>query len=346
MPIAGARQGTGQMSVDTINASATAGVDPSRLRIANSIKQAASSTGTSFEYLLTTAKMESNFNPQAGASTSSAHGLYQFIDQTWLGTVKEAGSQLGYGQYADAITKNSDGSYSVSDPTARSAIMKLRDDPTAASSMAAALTQSNSFKLTGQIGRRPTDAELYMAHFMGVGGASKLISSAEDSPSANAAAMFPKAAAANQSIFYDKSGSARTVSQVYSNLTTRYAAAAGSKDTQTAFAAAGGDATASYAVANATPTPALTMDTASYLSTFPDTRSVTPVAATSQTASSGQQAPFRSLFQVGDRTQPISPTVQELWGSSASTTASAASSGRTVGRLDLFSDPAGTYSSG
>ena len=80
------------MSVDTSNATATAGVDPSRVRIAGAIKQAASTTGTSFEYLLATAKMESNFNPTAGASTSSARGLYQFIDQTWLGTVKEAGA--------------------------------------------------------------------------------------------------------------------------------------------------------------------------------------------------------------------------------------------------------------
>ncbi|KJC38126.1 transglycosylase [Bradyrhizobium sp. LTSP885] len=343
--MAGARQGIGQMAVDTINASAAAGVDSSRLQIANSIKQAASTTGTSFEYLLTTAKMESNFNPQAGASTSSAHGLYQFIDQTWLGTVKEAGGQLGYGKYADAITRNSDGSYSVSDPSARNAIMKLRDNADASSSMAAALTQSNSFKLTGKLGRRPTDSELYMAHFMGVGGAAKLISSAEDSPSANAAAMFPKAASANQSIFYDKSGSARSVSQVYSVLTTRYAAAANSKDTRTAFAAAGGGETTNpYAVASATPTPALTMDTASYLSTFP---AVTPVSATSQTTASAQQVPaFRSLFQGGERSEPISPVVQELWGSSSSTTASAATTGRATGRLDLFSDPSGTYSSG
>ena len=166
------------MSVDTLNAQAAAGVDPTRVKVAGSIKQAASTTGASFEYLLTTAKMESDFNPKAGASTSSAHGLFQFIDQTWLGTVKEAGSQLGYGKYADAITKNSDGSYSVSDPSARTAILKLRDDPDAASSMAAVLSQSNSFKLTGKLGRRPSDAELYMAHFMGVGGATKLISNA------------------------------------------------------------------------------------------------------------------------------------------------------------------------
>src|SRR5207344_67638 len=105
------------MSVDTSNATATAGVDPSRVRIAGAIKQAASTSGASFEYLLTTAKMESDFNPTAGASTSSAHGLFQFIDQTWLGTVKEAGAQLGYGRYADAISKSSDGYYSVGDPT-------------------------------------------------------------------------------------------------------------------------------------------------------------------------------------------------------------------------------------
>src|SRR3984893_14022587 len=125
------------MSVDTSNATATAGVDPSRLRIAGALKQAASTTGTSFAYLLATAKIESDFNPKAGASTSSAHGLYQFIDQTWLGTVKEAGAQLGYGKYADTISKSRSGSYSVSDPAARSAVMKLRDDPAASSAMAA-----------------------------------------------------------------------------------------------------------------------------------------------------------------------------------------------------------------
>src|ERR1700710_273856 len=228
------------MSVDTINATAAAGVDPTRVKIAGSIKQAASTTGASFEYLLTTAKMESNFNPKASATTSSAHGLFQFIDQTWLGTVKEAGAQLGYGKYADTISKSRSGSYSVSDPAARSAVMKLRDDPDAASSMAAVLTQSNSFKLTGKIGRRQTDGELYMAHFMGVGGAAKLISNAEDNPNASAARLFPNAAAANRSIFYEKgTGRARSVSEVYSVLTTRYAAAANAKETRTAFAALG-----------------------------------------------------------------------------------------------------------
>jgi hypothetical protein len=337
------------MSVDTTNATAAAGVDPSRLKIAGSIKQAASTTGASFEYLLTTAKMESNFNPRAAASTSSARGLFQFIDQTWLGTVKEAGSQLGYGKYADAISKNSEGSYSVSDPTARAAIMKLRDDPDAASAMAAVLTQSNSFKLTGKIGRRPSDAELYMAHFMGVGGAAKLISNAEDNPQASAARMFPSAAAANQSIFYDRAGRARSVSEVYSVLSSRYAGAANSQTTRTAMAAVG-DVPRRVTVASATPA-AVAIDTAAYLSSFPDSRAVTPVTAASQSASSSDPI-FRSLFQAGDRTQPISPAVQELWGNSSSLTTVASAtplSGRTPevrapDRLDLFSDRSGTFS--
>src|SRR3954454_12751723 len=249
------------MSVDTSNALGGAGLDPSRLRIAGAIKQAASSSGTSFEYLLATAKMESNFNPTASASSSSARGLFQFIDQTWLGTVKEAGAQLGYGKYADAISKSPSGSYSVSDPAARTAIMSLRDDPAAASSMAAVLTQSNSFKLTGKIGRRPTDGELYMAHFMGVGGAAKLISNAEDNPQASGARLFPNAAAANHSIFYESSGRARTVSEVYSVLTSRYASSANSPATRTAMAAVGAMPAGPVAVAAAT-----SADAAAFLS--------------------------------------------------------------------------------
>jgi hypothetical protein len=101
------------------------------------------------------------------------------------------------------------------------------------------------------------------------------------------------------------------------------------------------------------------IDNAAYLSSFPDSRSVTPVAATSQTASAQPDPIFRSLFQAGERTQPISPAVQELWGKGSSLTsvASATSvsstpslSGRTPevrapGRLDLFSDRNGTFSS-
>jgi hypothetical protein len=354
------------MSVDTSNA--PAGVDSARARVAGAIKQAAASSGTSFQYLLTTAKMESDFNPTAGASTSSAHGLFQFIDQTWLTTFKEAGAQIGYGGYADMITKSSDGSYSVSDPDARKTIMKLRDDPTVASDMAAAFTQSNSFKLTGMIGRRPSDSELYMAHFMGVGGAAKLIANAEDNGQASAARLFPNAAAANRSIFYDRTTArARTVSEVYSVLQQRYDSAAASSATQSAMASVGGDVIKpSVAVASAAPSPSVA-DTASFLSSFPDTRSVAPAAAVATAAAvastSAAAAPaspvFRSLFQDGGPAQPVSQAVRELWGNSGSLTSDTPTSSSpstpsasvavlptaaSGSGLDLFSDRSGTFS--
>jgi hypothetical protein len=345
------------MTVDSSSATPTSGVDPLRVRIAGAIKQAATTTGTSFQYLLATAKMESDFNPKASASTSSAAGLFQFIGQTWLGTVKEAGTQLGYGKYADAITKSSSGNYSVSNPASRTAVMKLRDDPAASSAMAGVLTRSNSFRLTGMIGRRPTDSELYMAHFMGVGGAAKLISNAEDNPQASGARLFPNAAAANRSIFYDKSGHARSVSQVYSVLSSRYAAAANSPATQMAMAAVGDTPATNTAVASAVSanTP---VDNAAYLASFPNATPTAsaPVTLASAASPAGSSAPgdtsFRSLFQAGERSQPVSPAIHKLWGEQSSPTSVASAAPATtttsVGAsqgLDLFSDRNGTFSS-
>ncbi|MDB5630906.1 MAG: transglycosylase [Tardiphaga sp.] len=324
------------MAIDGLGTTSTGA--SSRAQVANSIGRAADTTGTSFQYLLATAKMESNFNPTAKASTSSAGGLFQFIDQTWLGTVKEAGSYFGYGAYADAITRSNSGKYSVSDPAARDAIMKLRDDPNASSAMAGILTQSNGAKLTSAIGRKPTDSELYMAHFMGVGGATKLITNAANNPQVSGSTLFPKAAAANPSIFFDNGGNARSVAGVYAVLDARYSAAANSKATQSAMAAVGGVAATSV------------VDNAAYLSSFPSARSVTPVLASSSSSQAGNAPIFRSLFQAGDRAEPVSPAVQELWGRGTSLTSdmsasSAAPRVRAPQPLDLFSDRFGAFSS-
>src|SRR5713226_8979229 len=121
--------------------SATASAVP---QITGAIRQAAQTSGISFEYLMTTAKIESNMNPSAQASTSSAKGLYQFIEQTWLGTLKGGGAAAGYGKYADAISQTSDGRYEVADPAMRNAIMQLRSDPAASAAMAGAFTRNNA----------------------------------------------------------------------------------------------------------------------------------------------------------------------------------------------------------
>jgi hypothetical protein len=203
------------MAIDSIIANASA-------RVASAIRDAARSTGASFEYLLTAARIESNLNPAAQATTSSANGLYQFIDQTWLATLKNAGPAHGYGQYADAITLNADGRYDVADPAQRAAIMRLRSNPAVSATMAGAFTQNNAVQLAGAIGRQPSEGELYIAHFLGSDGASKLINVMASQPRANAAELFPQAAAANPSIFLNKSGHPRSASEVYATLTGRF----------------------------------------------------------------------------------------------------------------------------
>ena len=203
------------MAVNPANATAAP-------QITGAIAQAAKSSGISFEYLLTTAQIESNLNPGAQASTSSAKGLYQFIDQTWLGTLKTSGAANGYGRYADAISRSSDGHYEVADPGMRAAIMQLRSDPSASAAMAGAFTRTNADQLQAATGRPPTEGELYIAHFLGPDGASRLINAATSQPRASAADMFPQAAAANRGIFYDGAGHARSTSDVYAKLTGRF----------------------------------------------------------------------------------------------------------------------------
>jgi hypothetical protein len=202
-------------------------VDPGSMAagstVTGAIRQASQATGTSFSYLLATAQVESGLNPHAGASTSSARGLFQFVEQTWLGTLKQAGPALGYGRYADAITRTASGHYEVQDPALRSEILKLRNDPTANAVMAGAFTKANASYLAQKLGREPSEGELYIAHFLGAGGAARLISEAASNPNATAATAFGNAAAANPSIFYDyKNGTPRTLAQVRDILTARY----------------------------------------------------------------------------------------------------------------------------
>ena len=141
----------------------------------DAIRQGAERTGTGFDYLLATAQRESALDPSARARSSSASGLFQFIEQTWLGLIKSDGPRLGLAQQASAIQTRSDGTHVVSDPATRQAILNLREDPKVASVMAGTLTQRNRETLAQGLGREPSAGDLYAAHFLGARGAAQLI---------------------------------------------------------------------------------------------------------------------------------------------------------------------------
>jgi hypothetical protein len=183
--------------------------------VVSALKQAAATTGSDFSYLLGTAMRESSLKPMAQSSTSSAAGLFQFVDQTWLGLIKSHGAQYGLSSMADAISVDGNGHYRVANETDRKAILDLRKNPQISALMAGEYTKSSAQAMQETLGRPACGGELYAAHFLGADGACKLIRANESAPSANAAQLLPAAAAANKNVFFRADGTAKSVKDVY-----------------------------------------------------------------------------------------------------------------------------------
>jgi hypothetical protein len=192
------------------NASGGGGRD----RVTAAIQLASASTGVQFGYLLNQARLESGLNPDARARTSSATGLFQFIDQTWLGTVRQHGAEHGMGWAASQIRQGPNGRYYVPDPETRRQILDLRRQPEAASAMAAEYASDNGRYLESRLGRQAEPVDLYLAHFLGAGGAARFLRAHDSSPDAAAAPMLPAAARANRPIFYNRDGSMRSFAEI------------------------------------------------------------------------------------------------------------------------------------
>ena len=194
------------------------GVESIRGVVEAAIQRASTATGVDFSFLLGTARRESSFNPGAHARTSSAAGLFQFVDQTWLATLKQHGAKYGYARYADLIQQGSDGRFHVDGIEARRTVMDLRLDPHAASLMAGELASDHASYLRGRMGRDPTAGELYAAHVLGPQGSAKLIEAVRANPQVTAASLFPDAAGSNRGLFY-RDGRAVSAGELYANLT-------------------------------------------------------------------------------------------------------------------------------
>jgi hypothetical protein len=193
-----------------------------RDRIGAAIQQAAARTGVDFGYLMNQARVESGLDPNARARTSSATGLFQFIEQTWLGTVQRHGADHGLGWAANAIRRTSGGRYHVADPAMRRAILDLRRQSEAASVMAAEFASDNRDHLESRIGRRAEPVDLYLAHFLGAGGAAQFLRAHDANPDGAAARMLPAAARANRTIFYERDGSPKSFAEIRAHFARRF----------------------------------------------------------------------------------------------------------------------------
>jgi hypothetical protein len=190
-------------------------------RIVTAIVKASAVTGADFEFLLKTAALESSFNQNTEAKTSSAVGLFQFIEHTWLLMIREVGPEVGLGDLAAAIEVTGKGEFDIADAETEATILNLRYDPEVSAIMAGAFARRNAEFAARQLGRKASGGELYITHFLGATGGVELIRLVAKQPRALARKHFAGAARANRSIFYD-GRRPRTVAEVHDKLLSKY----------------------------------------------------------------------------------------------------------------------------
>ncbi|GGH17673.1 hypothetical protein GCM10007036_19280 [Alsobacter metallidurans] len=156
-------------------------------------------------YLMALADKESSFRPEVRASTSSAEGLFQFIESTWLEVVHDYGSRHGLAFEASAIDTAGD-KPAVKDPEMRTRILELRRDPYVAAVMASELMKRDRAQVAFRIGRDLKPAELYLTHFLGPSDAASLLELQRSKPTTAASKEFKAAAKANKNIFFARKG--------------------------------------------------------------------------------------------------------------------------------------------
>jgi len=184
-----------------------------RVSVVAALRNAAAATGSDFHYLLGTAMRESSLKANAQSATSSAAGLFQFVEQTWLGLVKTHGGQYGLGTEAARIRAGRDGRWHVDGD--REQILALRKNPQLSALMAGEYAKQTQGQMRAALGRPVCGGELYAAHFLGPDAACRLIRLNETAPGTSAAREFPQAAGANKSVFFNRDGSARSVREIY-----------------------------------------------------------------------------------------------------------------------------------
>ncbi|HWE75890.1 MAG TPA: transglycosylase SLT domain-containing protein [Stellaceae bacterium] len=260
-------------------------VDPAVVR---SIRQASQSTSADFGLLMAQAQRESGFRADAKSSTSSAAGLFQFVDSTWLDMVHRFGDKYGVGDLAQQITQTGSGKLTVSDASIKQKILDLRQDPTISANLAAEYVKQNQSEMEQALGRPLSRGDLYMAHFLGAGGATQFLKALDSKGGTPAAQLLPDAAAANPSIFYDGAGHAKSVRDIYQSVASKI-----EKDAD-AFA---GDAPMMASASSTAPSKAFTI--ASVAETL-GLKDVASALGAGSATGSGSSAGFSSLGHTVD----------------------------------------------
>jgi len=174
-------------------------------------------TGVDFTFLMELARVESNFDPAARAKKSSATGLFQFTDKTWLQSIRTFGADYGLKDYVTKLKLNDDGKNKK-----QQEVLALRLNPRLSTLLAAENTKRNLKKLSYKTRREPGRTDLYLSHFFGPSGAVMFLNTLDEEPATIAGKIFPEAAASNQAVFQNGKNQPRTVAEVYRWLDSKF----------------------------------------------------------------------------------------------------------------------------
>lgn len=158
--------------------------------IVEDVVKAAHSVHVHPALLMAIAEKESNFSTKVKAKTSSATGLFQFIDRTWLTAIRKFGPRHGY-TIGDSLSGKN-----------KARLLSLRNDPFLSAVFAAEMLKHDGTELANKIGRPLTAGETYLIHFLGSDDAELFMKTMLTSPSKSAADLLPQPARANKPIFF------------------------------------------------------------------------------------------------------------------------------------------------
>lgn len=173
-----------------------------RRHLVQKIIRAAQAVQTDPVLLMAVADKESSFKTEVQAQTSSATGLFQFIERTWLGVVRDFGPRYGMAADAALVVTGENGRPSVTDAADRVRILEMRRDPYLSALLAGEMLKRDAARIALRIGRELSLGEVYLAHFLGPDDAEDFLATVADKPKAAAAQMLPGPARANRSIFF------------------------------------------------------------------------------------------------------------------------------------------------
>ena len=184
--------------------------------VTRAVQLASARSGVDFSYLMAKASAESGLDSQAQAKTSTATGLFQFTEGTWLAMVREHGAQYGLGRQAEQLKAG------PPDAALKREVLALRRDPQLSAYMAAEYAKDNKAYLEEKVGGAIGSGELYLAHFLGANGAAKFLNAMKQNEGQSAAVLFPRPAQANRSIFYE-GARPRSLAEVFDRLSAKVA---------------------------------------------------------------------------------------------------------------------------